>query len=217
MNVNIKHLLAGVVTAAAMVGSAHAATFSIDIYNFDANGIEADAAATAANVGAQTLLETVSYSGPLDFSVDAANGLSTIGDFFASGSGSVSGLSAGVAGLTLSSGAGSSSAVFRTTTFLDITANFASGFYGDIMHDDGISLFDDGILVTAASAQPPTTQITTAYSFDGGAFRLIYAAANGDPSVLNVSQVPLPATALLLVGAIGGLGFVSRRRRAAAA
>lgn len=210
----LKHLLVGVVAAGAMAGSAHAATFSIDIYNFNAGGVMGNADATAANVAARSAaetFETVSYSGVIDFNIGKDGTQATIGEFFASGSGAVSGLSAGTAALTLSQGG------FNTTTFLDFSANLPGSFYGDIMHDDGVSLFDDGVLVTTASAQPPTTQITTPYSFSGGAFRLIYAAANGDPSVLNVSQVPLPATALLLVGALGGLGFVSRRRRAAAA
>lgn len=228
----MKHLLAGVVTAAAMAGSASAATlnssatttgkFHLNIYNFDAGGDANAAAATVANIDAQQLagtrVFTGTYTGDLDFFLDTPGGAPTIAEFLATGGGSSIGFShADFNDLILSDGAGSSDPVFGTTTFFDFTADISSGLYGDITHDDGISLLDDG--VTVASSAPPTTVKTTSYGFNGGAFRLIYAAANGDPSVLNVDvqAVPLPASALLLVGALGGLGFVSRRRRAATA
>lgn len=226
---------AAVLAAAAMVGSASAATlnssattagkFSLKIYNFDAGGSSANAAATVANVDAQALAGSLvfngSYTGDLDFFLDTRNGPAggapTIADFLATGNGSATGFSgADFNDLILSDGAGSGDPVFGTTTFFDFTADITSALYGDVTHDDGISLLDDG--VTVASSAPPTTVKDTPYAFNGGAFRLIYAAANGDPSVLkvDVAAVPLPATLFLMLGALGGLGAMSRRRRAAA-
>ncbi|WP_340109984.1 VPLPA-CTERM sorting domain-containing protein [Pikeienuella sp. HZG-20] len=227
---NIKSLAAAaVLAAAAMVGSASAATlnssvtttgkFNLKIYNFDAGGSAANAAATVANVDAQAsagkLVFNGTYTGNLDFFLDTPGGAPTIAEFLATSGGSYVGFSnANFNNLILSEGAGSSSPVFRTTTFFDFTAEITDGLYGTVTHDDGISVLDDG--VTVASSAPPTTVKDTDYAFNGGAFRLIYAAANGDPSVLKVAAVPLPATLFLMLGALGGLGAMSRRRRVAA-
>jgi hypothetical protein len=35
----------------------------------------------------------------------------------------------------------------------------------------------------------------------------------GDPGVSNITQVPVPASLLLLIGGLGGLGVVARRRK----
>ncbi|MEX2519173.1 MAG: VPLPA-CTERM sorting domain-containing protein [Paracoccaceae bacterium] len=227
---NMKFLAAAAVLAAAsIVGSASAATlnssmtttgsFDLKIYNFDAGGSADAAAATEANIAAQAgnLVFSGTYTGDLSFFLDTPGGAPTIAEFLATGGGSLIGFSgANFNDLILSDGAGSSDPVFGTTTFFDFSAEITSSLFGTVTHDDGISLLDDG--VTVASSAPPTTVLDTDYAFNGGVFRLIYAAANGDPSVLNVDvqAVPLPATLFLMLGALGGLGVMSRRRRAAA-
>ena len=207
-------MAASIVVAAGMAtSSANAYTldgvFNIDIYNFSA-GSSAAASATPANVTAQAanLITSITYDGKLDFAINLPQNQSstTINQFLASGSGSVSGDTSGLDIIL-------SSPPFNITTFFDITANFFSGREGVIRHDDGITLLDDG--VTIASSAPPTVAINTPFSFDGGQFRLIYAAANGNPSILNVQAVPLPAGLVLMLGALGCLGFVGRRRLAA--
>ncbi|RYH05909.1 VPLPA-CTERM sorting domain-containing protein [Tropicimonas sp. IMCC6043] len=90
-------------------------------------------------------------------------------------------------------------------------------FAGSVLHDDGISAYDDGVLVSLASAADPTRAITTEFLFNGGDFRLIYAAANGNPEVLSVTTtpIPLPAGGLLLLSGLGGFAAFARRRKAA--
>jgi hypothetical protein len=195
-------------------GAAHAATvsgtFIIDIYNYDAGHNSAEASATDANIASHTKLTTITYTGALDFKTDTASGAPSIAEFLNTGSGSYT-VPVGVdlSSIVLSEGSGSgASQQFGTTTLFDIKATAFNAIIdgtGNISHDDGITFFDDG--TPTASSAGPTTQIITPFTFDGGSFRLIYAAANGDPSVLHVegTVVPLPATALLLLSGLAGL------------
>jgi len=212
------YLASGALALALSAGAASAATlsgtFTINIYQstmVDA----AQSAATLANVAASTFLDSIVYNGDLDFATSAGNS-TTIGSWLATGvGGTVFGLNPLVAALQQSKadiGAGTA-----TTTFYDIVGVFTSGFNSMISHDDGISVFDDGVLFATSAA--PTSVITTAANgFDGGTWRLIYAATNSDPSVLKVTgnnlptPVPVPAAGLLLLGALGGLAFWRRRK-----
>lgn len=191
-------------TAATLAG-----TFNVDIYNFNAGGSTATASATAANVTAQAanLIASITYTGVIDFVVDLPQSQSatTINEFLATGGGIIVGDTSGLDILL-------STPSFAITTFFDFTAADLGSFRGNIRHDDGVTLLRDNVVI--ASSAPPTEAIDTPFTDASGDFRLIYAAANGNPSILQVTAVPLPAAALLLLGALGSLAFVSRRRRA---
>lgn len=85
------------------------------------------------------------------------------------------------------------------------------------MHDDGIGLYENDALVTPSGKTEPTTIVTTPYRLEDGDFELVYVAANGDPSKLEVSAVPLPFAGVLMAGALGAVGVayggMARRRR----
>lgn len=227
---NIKLLSAA--SAAAIIvalGSASASTltgeFGLHIYNFHAGDAGA-ASATLDNVNAQfsagSTVYNGSYIGDLSFSLDTRGGpqggAPTIGEFLDSGGG-VTGVGLGLhdwMDRTLSTGNGSGDTAFGTTTIFDFTGFSAGPLNFTINHDDGITFLDgNGLALTTPGSANPTSEIQTSFYFGGGDFRLIYAAANGDPSILHVdvAAVPLPASFLLLLGALGGFGVVSRRRR----
>jgi hypothetical protein len=223
---------AGVAVAGATAGQAAvlSGSFNIDIYNYDSEGSSAKSDAILGNAAQggydqYKALTGVTYTGGLDFFRD--NDPSTVGEFLASGGGTVTGLTAPAEDWILSSGAGGGPnpdasggpGSFRWTTLFVITPTtpFDSGFYGEIVHDDGIGLYENGQLVTPSGKTEPTTIVTTPYTLDGGDFELVYVAANGDPSKLEVSAVPLPFAGLLMAGALGAVGVayggVARRRR----
>lgn len=74
---------------------------------------------------------------------------------------------------------------------------------------------DDGVYVCGAGgfAGPNGKRITNV-EYGGGFFDMIYVATNGDPSILNVEAVPLPAGMPLLLAGLGGFAFMRRRQTA---
>lgn len=212
-----KYLLAAV-AAVAIAGSAQAATlqgtFTVDIYQ-RLNANSAESRALPGNLDPAEFLETITYTGKIDFATRAGSS-TTIGSWLATGvDGIVTGLSAGVAALQLSkANIGTGSA---TTTFFDFVGVFTSGFNSVARHDDGISVYDDGVQI-ANRANPTSVVNTNVNGFDGGEWRLIYAATNSDPSILKVTGdnlpttvVPVPAALPLLLVGLGALAVVRRR------
>jgi hypothetical protein len=194
-------------------GTAHAAsvvsgTFSVDIYNYNAGGNPDNADATLANVSANGSADfTITYTGALNFATTGSD--TTILDFLESGNGTLS----STAGLDILA----TSATFQTTTLYVFKWNDTlSG--GTIRHDDGISLYDDGVLMTIADAAKPTVAEDTTFGAVSGNLQLVYSSANGNPEVLKVSAVPIPAAAWLFApGVLGLLGYTRKRKAAATA
>ena len=155
--------------------------------------------------------DTFTYTGDLFFGDSAA----TIASWLATNAtGIVAGLDATVGGKLLSACCidATPNGTATTTFFLfEGVGNFgASDFV--ITHDDGIAVYDDGVWIGGNNG--PTSKVTTYVNgFNGGAFSLLYVATNGNPSILKVAAVPLPAGGLLLIGAIGGLAALRRRKR----
>lgn len=217
-------------------------TYKVRVVNFDADGDRpGDSVADDFNFDYQfqhaeegRSAEFV-YRGKLDFHIDNKPrdlDRESILDFLLTGGngsgdgrpggGEVFGLDEEVGNLRLSL------PLFQITTLFEFTAIFDDPFRTHVTHDDGFTLYDDGDLLLGY-ANP--TGIRTTYDsegerplFDGGNFKLVYASANGNPSRLlvtggaeaRIATAPLPASALLLLGAVGLLGGLRVLRRAAA-
>lgn len=217
-----KAIIAAAVVSVGFVAQATAATlngtFTIKIYQ--GTGLDtAESGAVKSNLdingGLGVFLETITYTGDLDFST--SNGTATtIDSWLATGGGSYS-VSGATGALTLSEPS-ISDGTARTTWF-DIFGTFTSGFDSMVTHDDGISVFDGGVEIAKRSA-PTTVVDTDALGFDGGEWNLLYAATNSDPSVLKVtgdnlpSTVPLPAGLPLMLAGLGAFAYMRRRKAA---
>ena len=210
-----KTILAAALVAGTMIGGVANAsilngTFDIDIYR-QVDSSNPDSAAIPANLLVGDLLGTIEYTGDLNFSTSGTT-QPTIASFLATAGGSVDNTEDNIdlTGQMTESG-------YDITTFFDITANLTIEFDGVVSHDDGISVYDDGILVSPAASAAPTQEIDSEFAFNGGNFRLIYSAANGNPEVLlvnanNVSPVPLPAAVWLFGSALLGVFGIARRK-----
>lgn len=165
----------------------------------------------------QYLVYTGTYTGALAFNASG----NSLGTFFNNDVG----LTASLTSLGLYNNQ-LSNAPFHFTTMMVFTGN-TNGFTlgGTILHDDGISLYQGvGFGSTVVTSPLPTTAISTAFSNLSGPFQLLYVAANGNPSVLNVDitssrenapePTPLPPAAFLMGSILaGGAGFSAWRRR----
>lgn len=241
-----KTFFATAVAIASTLTVAQAATFSGDFdvrvvnYTFASNQSSSIALADQTNFDARYNAATdnvnrdaFTYSGDLDFFIDnvgpSNSDSETVADFFLGNDdglpiGTLSGLDAIVGALQLSK------PTFKTTTLFEFTGTFTEGFEMAITHDDGFSIYDDGVeLISYANPTGiRTTPTTGTVTFTGGEFRLVYAAANGNPSQLLIegtalnnsneeeeppTLVALPASSLLLLGGLGVLGAVGTRRK----
>ena len=156
--------------------------------------------------------DTFTYTGSLNFGTSDGSDATTVQQWLDTGGGAISGLEAALGNRQLSKP--SISTGDATTTFFSFVMNIVNPVTKfDVRHDDGMTIFDDGTLL-GGFQNPTAARDTSVLGFDGGEFRIIYVATNGDPSILEVSAVPLPAGGLLLLTALGGFAAVRRKRKA---
>jgi hypothetical protein len=209
-------VLAGAMTASAATLSG---TFNVVAVNkANLNSAQSQASRDdflAAQSGDPTLynVDDFSYTGALNFGTSDGTDATTILDWLNTGGGVISGLDAGFGALQLSkpniSNGTATSTFFQFVMEID---NPVTEFA--VRHDDGIGIYDDGGFL-GGFQNPTSVKNTSVFGFDGGEFQLIYVATNGDPSILEVSAVPLPAGGLLLLTALGGVAALRRKRKAA--
>ena len=171
-------------------------TFTIDIYNGFGGGQETSPGVQALEDNPlinseETYVGTVTYTGQLDFALTLPNGtVSSIADFLKSGTGTYTFEGEPNLNLELSSPPFDITTVFVISFDEDAISNLS------IDHDDGIGLYVDNTRYTGVLDAAPTSEVTRVFpeTIPAGAYRLIYVAANGNPSVLRVRGTPQAPT-----------------------
>lgn len=214
-----------VASGADALGVPLSGTFNVEIRQADNTGNPTGADATFAKAFAAGLIGTATYTGDFGFRTTNSDDSTTIDDWLTSAGGSYTEDGSGFdEGLTISNPSITATPPTALTTWFVFTGNGPAGLY-DFVHDDGIQFCGDALSSNACPTgsllvnkpDPTTEALAGPVEFGGGDFSLVYAATNGDPSILEVNVVPLPAAAWLLLGVSGALVAAKRRsaRRAA--
>lgn len=184
--------------------------------NFDAAWDKANGGtSTFGDANSVAVSDTFEYNGDFDFRVGAPQKATySVADWLALGTGTVTGLDTSLGNEQLSFPLISNGTA--TTTFFLFTSknNFAAADF-TITHDDGVALFDDGVKLGGVDG-PTSVRTTVINGFDGGTLSFLYAATNGNPSILEIDMtptaVPLPAAAWMFGAALVGFVGMSRRK-----
>ncbi|MEO1656833.1 MAG: hypothetical protein AAFR65_03860 [Pseudomonadota bacterium] len=218
----IKSIATAVAAALMITVPAHAAVFTFDVTvvnvtNLSSSESQAEMADyNAAFLDASAQSDTFVYQGELDFRTSDGTDATTIGDWLATGGGTVTGLDGTVADLQLSKPNINNGTATTTFFFFELQGTAAAGDVA-VTHDDGFAIFEDDAFLGGVLG-PVSETFTLVQNYNGGEFDLLYVATNGDPSILEVdlSPVPVPAALPLFVGGMSLFGIASRRRRKAA-
>jgi len=213
-------LLAGAVWSQA----SYANTITFDIFTGQTFGASH---AYRSNVPAGTpnfiyTLDTT--SGALDFDVPKGAAY-TVAEFFSTETGGSATCTGGSSGCGATGTAlNLDNALFSITGVTDTISNPTGTTY-TVTHDDGASLYIDGVPVITKGGR--TSQETNSGTYTGPqgtneSFQLVYGETNGLPAVLDVTlpqppvtvaTTPLPATLPLLAAGLGFIGFLGRKKR----
>jgi hypothetical protein len=225
----------GIATVAAAVlalgaGAARADVFTVNAYTGDIgspfNAVAANTSLFMPSTGSQEASFT--YTGPISFVNTQAQNSTTSGDinsnFFAANVAGISGYTddtapsaqtygsfGTLASYLAASGSEANYAYGSLYVFTDTTP-VAAGATLTITHDDGATVYDNGVALPGTTAGPTTAVTETVTVPTTGTITLVYARENGTPSILTES-VPEPVTMSLLGAGLLGLGIARRSRR----
>ncbi len=225
MTMLIRGALAAV-AAAALAGSAHAATFAVDVWTGAPGGVTSSTYADETNVPTAIASAKFTWTGPINWLVTSPQNQTPSGNYmsdFLGSSAPISGFSS-TTYVDLNAFLNSSLSVAGDAyaTFFRITTTYtsASPFNGSIHHDDGASIYVDGASIYYHPSE--TSEISAPYTLAAGHHSVVldYVEGNGSPSVLTFDApggVPEPATWGLMLMGFGGAGAMLRARRRTAA
>ena len=226
---NMKIALVAAALSGILTTNASALVFDVTVWTGDpttsASSTIADAAHIPASVADAHFTFNDPTNGGINWSNLAAQNLSLPGnlvkDFLQIGD--ISGFTSpdgAYADVNAFGNASMSVAGDSVATFFQLLATYSAPvpLAGTISHDDGASVYVNGVNVYSHPAE--TAVITGNFVLPSGNnnnLALYYVEANGSPSVLNVSAVPEPATWAMMILGFFGLGFMGYRRKNAGA